>query len=78
ASDEVRAGLAAFEEKQAPDYEALRSRLAPPAAADAGRAQAAPPRSAPDGERHCPFCGRGPLPRDTVFCGYCGQPLLGS
>ncbi|MGZ3585708.1 MAG: enoyl-CoA hydratase-related protein [Candidatus Limnocylindrales bacterium] len=78
ASDEVRAGLAAFEEKQALDYEVLRSRLAPPAAADAGRAQAAPPRSAPDGERHCPFCGRGPLPRDTVFCGYCGQPLLGS
>lgn len=75
ASDEVRAGLAAFEEKRLPDYEALRSSLAP-APVDPGRPTAVrPPRGA---RRRCPFCGRGPLPRNSVFCGYCGQPLLGS
>jgi enoyl-CoA hydratase/carnithine racemase len=76
ASDEVRAGLASFEQKRLPDYEALRSRRAPPAPADARPATAI--RLARGSRRRCPFCGRGPLPRDTVFCGYCGQPLLGS
>jgi len=94
ASDEVRAGLEAFEAKRLPDYESLRSRLADPAASPTPEAGAAvdatarpgtpdrpaemPIRTAGASERRCPFCGRGPLPRDTIFCGYCGQPLLGS
>jgi enoyl-CoA hydratase/carnithine racemase len=76
-SDEVREGLDSFREKRAPDYEDLRSRLAPPAPG--------PGKPAPHGHEHpgtgprpCPFCGRGPLAPDAVYCGYCGKPLLGA
>ncbi|MFI5291696.1 MAG: enoyl-CoA hydratase-related protein [Candidatus Limnocylindrales bacterium] len=75
ASDEVREGLDSFTEKRAPDYEGLRSRLAPPASGSS--AGPAAPHAAVDGLR-CPFCGRGPLASDAVFCGYCGKPLLGA
>ncbi len=77
ASDEVRAGLQAFHQKEPLDYEGLRARLAPPAPPEDEHRHVPPPRAGA-GERRCPFCGRGPLPPDAAFCGYCGQPLLGS
>jgi enoyl-CoA hydratase/carnithine racemase len=74
-SDEVREGLDSFREKRAPDYEGLRSRLAPPAS----ESRAPEPHEHPGpGPRPCPFCGRGPLAPDAVFCGYCGKPLWGA
>jgi enoyl-CoA hydratase/carnithine racemase len=79
ASDEVREGLAAFRSKRPVDYESLRAQLAPPAPAEGehhGEAAQASRRTA--GERRCPFCGRGPLPADSLYCGYCGKPLLGA
>jgi enoyl-CoA hydratase/carnithine racemase len=75
ASEEVREGLDSFTEKRSPDYERLRSRLAPPASGSSAGPPA--PRAAVDGLR-CPFCGRGPLASDAVYCGYCGKPLLGA
>lgn len=79
ASDEVREGLASFREKRPVDYEALRARWAPPAAAEAEHhEEAARATHRPAGDRACPFCGRGPLPPATLFCGYCGKPLLGA
>ena len=69
-SDEVREGLDSFREKRAPDYEGLRASLEP---------STPEPHTHPGaGPRPCPFCGRGPLAPDTVFCGYCGKPLLGA
>jgi enoyl-CoA hydratase/carnithine racemase len=74
-SDEVREGLDSFREKRLPDYEGLRASLAPPASEHAhGHA----PPHAPVHDLRCPFCGRGPLASDAVFCGYCGKPLLGA
>jgi enoyl-CoA hydratase/carnithine racemase len=74
-SDEVREGLDSFREKRAPDYEGLRARLAPPAR---GHAEGPAPHHTPAHDLSCPFCGRGPLASDAVFCGYCGKPLLGA
>ena len=69
-SDEVREGLDSFREKRAPDYEGLRAGMEP---------STPEPHTHPGaGPRPCPFCGRGPLAHDTVFCGYCGKPLLGA
>ncbi len=75
ASDEVREGLDSFRDKRPPDYETLRSRLAPPASEPRAPERHGHPV---DGPRACPFCGRGPLAHDAVFCGYCGKPLLGA
>ena len=74
-SDEVREGLESFREKRPPDYEGLRSRLAPPAIEPRTPVAHEHPGTGP---RPCPFCGRGPLAPDAVFCGYCGKPLLGA
>lgn len=74
-SDEVREGLDSFAEKRLPDYEGLRSSLAPPATQ---HGEGRTPPHAPIGDLRCPFCGRGPLASDAVFCGYCGKPLLGA
>ena len=74
-SDEVREGLDSFAEKRLPDYEGLRSSLAPPATQ---HGEGHTPPHAPIGDLRCPFCGRGPLASDAVFCGYCGKPLLGA
>ena len=76
--------LDSFLAKRPPDYEALRSRLAPPVTepeatttvptTDAGADHEHPiPHPGP-----CPFCGRGPLAPDAVYCGYCGKPLWGA
>jgi enoyl-CoA hydratase/carnithine racemase len=80
-SDEVREGLDSFREKRAPDYESLRARLAPPAGptSDPDVPAGWEPHEHPaSGPRPCPFCGRGPLAPDAVYCGYCGKPLWGA
>lgn len=88
-SAEVREGLAAFRDKRPVDHEGLRATLASPApdeTAAASRHEGREPHHLEashashrqPGDRHCPFCGRGPLPPDTVYCGYCGKPQLGA
>jgi hypothetical protein len=74
ASDEVREGSTASRRNGRPITRAF-ARLAPPASGHS--AGPAAPHATVDGLR-CPFCGRGPLASDAVFCGYCGKPLLGA